>query len=116
MFLNPSVGSITNNGEQPSPRLLSSKLREAFPGPRKGFLNHILGILFCSQDPARKVIGCIQVRQEDLFEGWRLWHYQADLWLEVTPKPGIAGIRHPTKDRRGKPITGYWTTSKSYLT
>src|SRR4051812_2077564 len=105
--LEPRVIRIAHDAEEPCAAVLAFEAVEEAERAQKRFLRHVLGIALIARQPAREVVGRIQVRGEEHLETLNpacLVQAQGLLWaLGVGRRRRLAGKRiypsHP-------PITG----------
>src|ERR1700736_2706641 len=67
-LLNPGVNSLPNNGKQPVLWVGFAKTSKLLPCLPVSFLNNRLRVLIVFDQPARKIICTVQVRQNNFFE------------------------------------------------
>jgi len=65
-FAEPS--SISNDGQQPRPRVFAAKTSKELEGTQARLLRHVLCVVVVASEPAGEVIGGIQMRQNRLFK------------------------------------------------
>src|SRR5436190_2153246 len=107
--LEPRVIRIAHDAEQPCAAVLAFEAVEEAEGAQKRFLRHVLGIALIARQPAREVVGRIQVRGEEHLETLNpacLVQAQGLLWaLGVGRRRRPAGKRiyasHPPNTGRG---------------
>src|SRR6202022_841920 len=68
MFVNPAVGGVPDNSQQPGPALSASETAESLKCPQVGLLHDILRVLVVLDNPTRQIVSGIQKRQENLFK------------------------------------------------
>ena len=68
----PCVAGVSDDLQQPRTSITSSlKTRKGMQCAQKGLLHHVLGISIAASEPAREIVGRVQMRQYDLFEQLR---------------------------------------------
>jgi len=68
VLLQPTEGRRANNSQQPGARIPASEGAKVSKGPQARLLNHILRIIAVPDEPAREVVGRIEMRKNDVLE------------------------------------------------
>ena len=64
----PRPRGAANDSEKPGAGVPAAKAGKELEGAEGGFLGDILGIALISGEPAREIVGGVEVRQDDKFE------------------------------------------------
>jgi hypothetical protein len=81
---------MPDDGQQPGPAPIASKASKKLQGPQRGFLHNIRGIMVIACQPAREVIGRIQMRHNRLLKACEIiFCSQQSFFLGADGRPTI---------------------------
>src|SRR6185312_3624203 len=106
VLLEPCIASVAHDGEQPRARLVSLHPVEISHRPHERLLHDILRVVVVPRDPARQVVGGIQMRKSRLLETGEAGHGRA--FIGVLPRSGAF------YSRRGAEIPGISAAAAGY--
>ena len=67
-LLQPGVAGPTHDSEEPGTTLPAMKTAEEFPRPQVSFLHNIFRVLVIPRQPARQVVGGMEMRYDCVFK------------------------------------------------
>src|SRR5207245_10360209 len=68
VLLQPRVARVTRDGQQPGSAVAPVVTSEKSEGPQVSLLHHVFGVAVIAQQPARKIVGSPQMRQNRCFK------------------------------------------------
>src|SRR6266852_5170740 len=77
VLLEPGETGVPYDGQQPGSARVPMKPAEKLHGSQRGFLDDVFGVVVVAGEPARQVIGRVQMRNDNPFEacevnfGWQ---------------------------------------------
>jgi hypothetical protein len=97
-FFEERVGRVSNDAKQPGKRIFAAKGLEVTEGAHGGFLDDIVGVGLIAQQPACDVVGGVEVRKNEPFEGgvapvghWWILVKVVPLWIDRARRHFIPG-------------------------
>jgi len=118
IFVEPGVGRVADDGEQPGTAVAAAKSAEEFVGAQERILHDILGVMLIAGQPAGQIVGRVQMWQNDPLEilytrngqpsaflpvrrCWFIPDHWADLILWIAAPSGGQGVHVTIRTKGG---------------